>query len=50
MNVVANLMHRVIVENEDQSDVAADVADFVGQFKELRFCFDEGAHPYEPVL
>lgn len=49
MDMVADLIHRVLVKRDDPSRVAGDLADFVGQFKELKFCFDEGAHPYKPV-
>ena len=46
MESVADLIYRVLVEESDPSKVAQEVTDFVGQFQELKFCFEEGVHPY----
>lgn len=50
MIAVADFMHRLIVKGKDPFRLASDVADFVGQFRELRYCFESGAHPYEQVF
>jgi len=50
METVGELVYRVAVKREDPSTVARDVANFVGTFTELRYCFDQGAHPYKPIL
>lgn len=50
MPAVAGLVRRVVVDHDTPSSVSADVAKLVGGFTELKFCFDEGAHPYLPVF
>ncbi|MBM4466066.1 MAG: glycine hydroxymethyltransferase [Chloroflexi bacterium] len=49
MQAVADLLKRVVVNREEPSGVAKDVAALVGQFKELRFVFEKGTPPYGPI-
>lgn len=49
MTNVANLFRRVIVDREPPGLVAKAVADFVSGFTELKFCFERGVHPYQPL-
>ncbi len=46
MDQVAELIKRVVVDGAPCEQIAAEVATFVTQFKELRFCFERGVHPY----
>jgi glycine hydroxymethyltransferase len=50
MDAVAELLERAVMRSEDPQSVARDVADFVSQFKTLKFCFEEAAHPYEAIF
>ncbi len=50
MSTVANLIRRVVVDRDPKDKVSKDVAEFVNDFKEIKFCFDKGVHPYQPVL
>jgi len=50
MEKVASLIHRVLVEGSHPSSVVQEVADFVAQFRELKFCFDKSVHPYESIF
>jgi glycine hydroxymethyltransferase len=49
MEQVAELVRRRVVDKEPAQRVAADVVDFVGNFKTLKYCFDENADPYEAL-
>lgn len=49
MPSVAALIRRVIIDRETPEFVAKDVADFVSGFTELKFCFERGVHPYQPL-
>ena len=50
MATVADLINRVIVDDEDPEQVASDVRAFVSQFDEIQYTFDEGAFPYKAML
>lgn len=47
MQGVADLVARVLIAGDDPSQVAEQVAGFVGRFNELKFCFERGVHPYD---
>jgi glycine hydroxymethyltransferase len=49
MSTVADLFRRVIIDCQPPEVVAKAVADFVSCFTELKFCFERGAHPYQPL-
>ena len=50
MSTVAGLIRRVVVDREPNARVSEDVGEFVSGFNELKYCFDEGVHPYQPVF
>ena len=50
MESVADLIHRAIAKQTEPASTAQEVGNFVAQFDELRYCFDEGAHPYQPLF
>jgi glycine hydroxymethyltransferase len=50
MTIVAGFMKRVIVDREPSERVVHEIAEFVGAFTELKFCFDTGVHPYKPLF
>jgi glycine hydroxymethyltransferase len=49
MSTVADLMKRVIVDREHGESIITDIAGFVSGFTELKFCFDQGVHPYQSL-
>ena len=50
MLTVADLMKRVIIDRDPCEQVSKAVAEFVSNFTELKFCFDKGIHPYQPLF
>ncbi|OGR90267.1 MAG: hypothetical protein A2V88_08545 [Elusimicrobia bacterium RBG_16_66_12] len=46
MQGVADLVARVLIAGDDPLQVAEEVAAFVGRFKALKYCFEQGVHPY----
>jgi glycine hydroxymethyltransferase len=50
MATVADLIRRVVIDQESSTSVGEDVAEFVSGFNELGYCFDKGVHPYQPVV
>ena len=49
MKDVADLVARVLIEEANPLQVAEEVAEFVGRFKDLKYCFEQGVHPYEDM-
>ncbi len=50
MESIAELMRRVVIDEEHPETVAEDVAVFVSRFREIKYTFDEGAAPYTPLF
>src|SRR5438105_10541073 len=49
MKEIANFIKRVVVDKDDSSKVAADVAEFRKQFKKVQYAFDNAVEAYEYI-
>ncbi len=49
MEVIADYISRVVVEDEDPKEVGEDVSSFAEDYSQLHYCFDSGAEAYDYI-